>query len=249
MLLQNENWYCIVSLLILHINYSFHILSGHCGYFSLVLSLWSLSQIFLHVLSTGSQEAVSSSKSFLFSLYNINGYAPVKVNIKSSQQSYSSAIYGCSDYGPAFGAGFDLYISNNAASNRKSFTNCGWTYPLPPGYDAPHSSCRFYAGGSSFYFTPTDVEVFFDDNNLRRWCKTYDSANFYGLAKWKWSTWSLYLKFSFFNTQLWNVFSYNLTISFDNYWAARHSLPFSSLRKYPGTFTTGCPNSRYEERV
>ena len=132
----------------------------------LLLSRWSLWPIqfmnvsviyILHVFSTGSCRYVSSSKSFLFSLYNINGYAPVKVNIKSSR--YGKAIYTCSDRGPAFGGGHDLYIPNNAASNRNSFTYCGSSYPLPPGYSASYSSCQFYAG--SYKFTPTDAEVFY----------------------------------------------------------------------------------------
>ncbi|CAH3131896.1 unnamed protein product [Porites lobata] len=96
---------------------------------------------------------------FLFSLYNINGYASVKVNIKSSH--YSKAIYTCSDRGPSFGYGHDLGISSNATSNSNSHTFCGHTYPLPHGYSAYYSSCRFYAGGSGIYFTPTDVEVFY----------------------------------------------------------------------------------------
>ena len=162
MLLQNEDWSCIVSLFAY---YSFHILAGHCDYFSLVFSRWSLWPIFLwtylviwilHVFSIGSRRYVSSSKSFLFSLYNINGYAPVKVNIKSSH--YSSAIYTWSGYGPTFGAGHDLHISGNAGNNSYPYTSCGSTYPLPPGYSSYHSSCQFYAG--SYHFTPTDVEVF-----------------------------------------------------------------------------------------
>ncbi|CAH3131750.1 unnamed protein product, partial [Porites lobata] len=108
----------------------------------------------------GSCRNVYSNKSFLFSLYNINGYTPVKVNIKSSR--YSRAIYTCSNRGPSFGNGHDLYISSNAASNRNSYTYCGYTYHLPPGYYAYGRSCRFYAGGSSIYFTPTDVEVLYE---------------------------------------------------------------------------------------
>ena len=81
--------------------------------------------------STGSCSYVYSSNSFLFSLYNINGYAPVKVNIKSSR--YSTAIDTCSRYGPTFGGAHDLHISNNAASNRNSYTSCGYSYPLPYG--------------------------------------------------------------------------------------------------------------------
>ena len=109
------------------------------------------------MFSTGSCRYVSSNKSFLFSLYNINGYVPVKVNIKSGY--YSGAIRTCSGRGPAFGAGHDWWIANNAASNRNSYTYCGSSYPLPPGYSASGASCQFYAG--SYKFTPTDVEVFY----------------------------------------------------------------------------------------
>lgn len=47
----------------------------------------------------------SSRKAFLFSLYNVNGYAPVKLNIKPSDTMI--AIYSCADRGPDFG-GNDL---------------------------------------------------------------------------------------------------------------------------------------------
>ena len=109
-------------------------------------------------LSLGSDDFASSSKSFIYSLYNINGYAPVKLQIKSGKNQY--AIYRGSSYGPTFGHGHDIYISNNAASNRQSYTKCGFTYPLPPGYSSSGSSCTFYAG--SYYFTPTDIEVFYE---------------------------------------------------------------------------------------
>ncbi|XP_074627699.1 hemicentin-1-like isoform X2 [Acropora palmata] len=102
----------------------------------------------------------SSSKSFIYSLYNINGFSPVKLKIKSGRQSH--AIYRCSSHGPTFGGGNDIRIYNNAASNRNSYTYCGYTYHPPPGYSSPHFSCRFYAGGGSNYFTPTDVEVFYE---------------------------------------------------------------------------------------
>ncbi|XP_015756461.1 PREDICTED: fibroblast growth factor receptor-like 1 [Acropora digitifera] len=100
----------------------------------------------------------SSSKSFIYSLYNINGFSPVKLQIKSAEQAY--AIQRCSNYGPRFGSGNDIYISNNAASNRNSATYCGFAYHLPPGLSSYGSSCRFYAG--SYKFTPTDVEVFYE---------------------------------------------------------------------------------------
>lgn len=135
-----------------------------------ILLLWNYSTMKIHTLYgnglmanllfsiAGSCSYVSSSKSFIYSLYNINGYAPVKLQIKSGRTSY--AIYGCSNDGPSFGNGHDIHISNNAASNRNSYTYCGYAYPLPPGYSSSYSSCTFYAG--SYKFTPTDVEVFYE---------------------------------------------------------------------------------------
>ena len=105
----------------------------------------------------GSGGSASSSKSFIYSLYNVKGYAPVKLQIKSGRKQY--AIIRSSKYGPTFGNG-DIYISNNAASNRQSSTYCGDTYPLPPGYSSSGRSCTFYAG--SYTFTPTDIEVFYE---------------------------------------------------------------------------------------
>ncbi|XP_068711921.1 uncharacterized protein [Montipora foliosa] len=99
-----------------------------------------------------------SRKSFIYSLYNINGYVPIKVHVKYAWQSV--VIYKCSTNGPTFGAGHDIYISNNANSNRYSHTRCGITYLLPPGYSSLGSYCRFYAG--SVTFTPTDIEVFYE---------------------------------------------------------------------------------------
>ena len=99
----------------------------------------------------------SSRKAFLFSLYNVNGYAPVKLNIKSSDTM--TAIYSCADKGPDFG-GNDLVITNNAVD---SYTICGVSYSLPPGYSESQSAtpCSFFADGSSYKFNPTDVEVFY----------------------------------------------------------------------------------------
>ena len=108
------------------------------------------------VFSTGSCRWVSSSKEFLFSLYNINGYSPVKLEIKLGNYGY--AKHQCSNYGPIFGNGFDLVISSHSG-----FTCCGVLYPLPPGYSGPSRySCTFFAGGSHSSFTLTDIEVFYE---------------------------------------------------------------------------------------
>ena len=103
-----------------------------------------------------------SSKAFIYSLTNNNGsghavYNPVKLRVKSDR--YKNAVDRCDTRGPIFGRR-DIFISNNAASNQYSYTHCGRSYPLPPGYSLSGPNCTFYAG--SFRFTPTDIEVFYE---------------------------------------------------------------------------------------
>ena len=103
-----------------------------------------------------------SSKAFIYSLTNNNGsghavYNPVKLRVKPDR--YNQAVDRCASIGPMFGWS-DIFISNNSASNQYSYTYCGGSYPLPPGYSLSGSNCKFYAG--SFRFTPTDIEVFYE---------------------------------------------------------------------------------------
>ncbi|KAL9961079.1 hypothetical protein ACROYT_G029960 [Oculina patagonica] len=74
----------------------------------------------------------SAAKAFIFSLYNINGYDPVKL---SQYQYPDRAMFSCSSYGPVFGSDLvghhDIYIPDNAANNQDAFTYCGSTYSLP----------------------------------------------------------------------------------------------------------------------
>ena len=103
-----------------------------------------------------------SSKAFIYSLTNNNGsghavYNPVKLRVKPDR--YNQAVARCDLSGPRFGK-YDIFISNNSASNQHSRTYCGKNYPLPPGYSLSGSNCKFYAG--SYRFTPTDIEVFYE---------------------------------------------------------------------------------------
>ena len=89
-----------------------------------------------------------SDKAFLYSLYNIEGYNPVKLQIKSEQTW--SAIQGCFLDGPSFG-------DDILTSGQDGLTYCGVSYTAPPGYS---SQCSFYAG--SFQFSSTDIEVLYE---------------------------------------------------------------------------------------
>ena len=103
---------------------------------------------------SGSCGYSSASKAFLFSLYNKDGYNPVKLTQYQTQQY---AMYHCSSYGPTFG-NHAIHISDNALSNSGSHTNCGFTYSVPSGYSS--GGCGFFNG--VVYFTPTDIEVFYE---------------------------------------------------------------------------------------
>lgn len=108
-------------------------------------------------------QAGYSSKAFIYSLTNTNGsgnavYNPVKLRVKSDK--YDQAVLKCDSLGPIFGCKDIVINLFNSKSYRSSYTFCGLCYPLPPGYSLYGSDCRFYTG--SFFFTPTDIEVFYE---------------------------------------------------------------------------------------
>jgi len=95
-----------------------------------------------------------SNKSFIYSLYNINGFRPIKLSIMKPQD----ATVGHPDYGPAFGGnGLDLVISSNASSHSGS---CSYpdSYQIAPGC-TKQDYCSFFTGTSTF--SPNHVEVFY----------------------------------------------------------------------------------------
>ena len=123
---------------------------------------WVINHVSL-ILFTGSSCTFSAAgKAFLFSLYNINGYAPVKLTQYDDYRQ--DAMYHCSTYGPTFGYGggngHDIYIPDNPIINQPTnpFTRCGPTYSAPPGYSA--GDCGFFTG--ALHFTPSDIEVFYE---------------------------------------------------------------------------------------
>ncbi|KXJ07053.1 hypothetical protein AC249_AIPGENE14670 [Exaiptasia diaphana] len=101
---------------------------------------------------------VYSNKAFLFTLYNTYDYYPLKLPIQDQQ----SAIHPGSDYGPIFGGGHDMYISNYASSNSISAFHV-YSYKAPPGCSYNKYYCSFYTGSGQF--TPNDIEVFYETTN------------------------------------------------------------------------------------
>ena len=113
----------------------------------------------LNLFILGSCAYSSASKAFVYSLYNAKGYNPVKLAQYRYQQY---AMYRCSNYGPTFGVGHDIYIRDDAINNQYSYTECGQTYSNPTGYSGVN--CGFFTG--SYHFTPSDIEVFFEIGKL-----------------------------------------------------------------------------------
>ena len=68
----------------------------------------------------------------------------------------SNAIWGGSGYGPLFGGGHDIIMSNNPNSNTNSYTNFGQSYSVPSGVQDRRT---ILAG--TYKFSPDEVEVFY----------------------------------------------------------------------------------------
>ena len=102
-----------------------------------------------------------SSKAFLFSLVNKPAWAPVKLSQTGKYSSYRFSIYSCPSYGPIFGGGNDIWITNYASSNTNSLTTLGHTYSPPSGHSFGSSFTTSFLAGS-FKFQPDEVEVFYE---------------------------------------------------------------------------------------
>jgi hypothetical protein len=98
----------------------------------------------------------TDNSAFVFSLMNRDKKA-VKMKIQAPQQ----AIYCDVKYGPTFGFGHDIYISDNSNSNRYSYSDSGFSYKFPASYPRDTGSSKqkcFLAGSHNFQVT--EIEVF-----------------------------------------------------------------------------------------
>ena len=99
----------------------------------------------------------SSSSNYIFSLRNKDNLSPFRSAIYRYRQY---AIYTNPTYGPTFGGGHDIHITNNADKKRGSYTSFGHTYRAPSGYSYGNSKTYALLAGSH-YFYPTEVEVYY----------------------------------------------------------------------------------------
>ena len=103
------------------------------------------------------------SKAFLFSLVNKPGWAPVKLPQTGKYgSSRAHSMFSHSSYGPTFGGGHDIYLSNLASFGTYSYSNLGYTYYDPPrGNGHGTTFARTFLAGSH-KFTPDEIETFYE---------------------------------------------------------------------------------------
>ena len=95
-----------------------------------------------------------SNNAFLFSLKNSDNQ-----HYKMTVTGPDSAIYCYPTYGPIFGGGNDLYISDNCHVNTDSKSNLGHTYKLPAGYAYGTDQAKRLLAGTQFKVD--EYEVFY----------------------------------------------------------------------------------------
>lgn len=96
---------------------------------------------------------VHSIDSFLFSLENSEETSLI---MKCNEPQYS--IYSNINYGPTFGNGHSLYISNDSNLNKQSYSNLGTSYKHPNYLYGSNESKSFLA--DSYYFQTEEIEVY-----------------------------------------------------------------------------------------
>jgi len=97
------------------------------------------------------RDYVTDSTAFLFTLTNPSNM-PLKLAITVS----GYALYDGASYGPTFGSGHDLYISDGSNANTNSYCN-SYAYTYPNG-NSGYSGGSFMLGASPFQVA--EIEVF-----------------------------------------------------------------------------------------
>jgi hypothetical protein len=92
---------------------------------------------------------------FIFSLRRSGNSNKERFNV--TQPTY--AFYSHSSYGPTFGGGHDIYVSDSSNTNENSYSNFGYYYQLPKNITRGSTEARNYLAGSYIWKT-TEIEVY-----------------------------------------------------------------------------------------
>eukprot|EP01091_Cochliopodium_minus_P018392 TRINITY_DN744_c0_g1_i3.p1 TRINITY_DN744_c0_g1~~TRINITY_DN744_c0_g1_i3.p1 ORF type:complete len:309 (+),score=88.01 TRINITY_DN744_c0_g1_i3:770-1696(+) len=96
---------------------------------------------------------VDNKETFIFSLSNPHNM-PIKMNCKNSQKS----IYDFTSFGPIYGGGSDIYISDNCNQNTNSYSDLGYTFEGCPFSFSTKEAKSFLCGSNNFKVQ--DIEVY-----------------------------------------------------------------------------------------
>ena len=92
---------------------------------------------------------------FIFSLVNAS-HLPIKMKFNGTNKN--SSIYCGANYGPTFGGGYDIFISNDANKNEESYSKLDYSYKHPSYMYGSNEAKTFLAG--SFHFKLSEIEVY-----------------------------------------------------------------------------------------
>jgi hypothetical protein len=92
---------------------------------------------------------------FIFSLRRSGNSNKERFNI--TQPNYAKRSYY--NYGPTFGHGHDIYVSDYLNSNEKSYNNFGHGYQLPKYLTYDTDEAHSYLAGS-YYWKTSEIEVY-----------------------------------------------------------------------------------------
>ena len=92
-------------------------------------------------------------RAYLFSLDMKEKFVP---------QKEDQLILRYRGYGPIFGGGYDMYISNDCNSNINSYANFPFTYNRAGGNKLKKGkdTWRMFSGGDTYHFKVVEYEVF-----------------------------------------------------------------------------------------
>jgi hypothetical protein len=100
--------------------------------------------------SSGSYKGDDNRESYLFTIRNPHNLSARKFAL--SNPSY--AIYCNSSYGPTFGGGHDIFVSDSSNTNANSYSNFGHSYVNDTGINGK----QVFTG--EYEFTVKEIEVF-----------------------------------------------------------------------------------------
>ncbi len=102
-----------------------------------------------------SNQWINDKNAFLFSLRK-TGYSCCE---KFMNNCPTYALYGASDYGPTFGRGHEIYISDQSNITNTSLRNCEPSYDFPKTAECKYFEQYKFAGPRNSWRT-TEIEVY-----------------------------------------------------------------------------------------